>query len=170
MRIVVFEDALVPQLDPMTLGRAAYSIQCGSLSLADWLAQQDAPVQGCVRPHLAAWQAAEYPRFTTPDQESRNAVAGERTRWSLAKARSRPCANSALSTRPGIVLQGETSGRGRTATRCTSAAQPARSPATRHLPAARQHSIAAPPGAPAAAVELSTRADPTARRNDRREP
>jgi glucose-1-phosphate thymidylyltransferase len=106
MQIVVFEDAHVVNLEPITLARAAYSIQCGSLSLADWLAEQPTPVQGMVRPHLGAWQAAEYPRFAIE-------LPGGSLRL-LVNARLVPCpatfrALSRLlqSARPCLVFQGE---------------------------------------------------------------
>lgn len=107
MRIVVFEDAQVANLDPITLTRAAYSIQCGSLSLADWLTEQPFPIEGLVRPHLTAWQSAEYPRFANTADHS--------TVRLLVNARLVPCPATfrALSrlwhaARPCVVFQGET--------------------------------------------------------------
>jgi glucose-1-phosphate thymidylyltransferase len=107
MNIVVFEDAHVSQLDPVTLGRAAYSIQCGSLSLADWLGDQDTSIHGLVRPHLAGWQAAEYPRFATPTDKCETQL--------LVNARLVPSQSNfatlrklSHSTRPGVIFQGET--------------------------------------------------------------
>jgi UDP-N-acetylglucosamine diphosphorylase/glucosamine-1-phosphate N-acetyltransferase len=107
MHIVAFEDPLVRQLEPVTLGRAAYSIACGSTSLADWLADQDATIQGLVRPYLRDWQAAEYPRFDT-----QAIVEGTQL---LVNARLVPCQTTfnalhklSLSSRPGLVFQGET--------------------------------------------------------------
>ncbi len=63
MQIIVFEDAGVEPLEPLTLGRPAYSLACGSLTLIDWLVQQSWPVRGLVRPFLNARQAAEFPSF-----------------------------------------------------------------------------------------------------------
>lgn len=63
MQIIVFEDAGVEQLEPLTLGRPAYSLSCGSLTLVDWLAQQSSPVAGLVRPLLRDLQVADYPAF-----------------------------------------------------------------------------------------------------------
>jgi glucose-1-phosphate thymidylyltransferase len=107
MHIVVFEDHLVQQLEPVTLGRAAYSIQCGSTTLADWLATQDATIQGVVRPYLRDWQAAEYPRFATPPMPDQLQL--------LVNARLVPCQATfgtlqklTSAARPGLIFQGET--------------------------------------------------------------
>ncbi len=107
MRIVVFEDAQVHQLDPLTLGRPAYSLQCGGLSLADQLDHGDGRVQGCIRPHLTAWQAAEYPQFSTTAADSDPQL--------LVNARLVPCQQTFTvlqkmmsCSRAGLVFQGET--------------------------------------------------------------
>ena len=39
MEIIVFEDRYVPRLHPITVGRPAYAISCGSYRLVDWLAE-----------------------------------------------------------------------------------------------------------------------------------
>jgi glucose-1-phosphate thymidylyltransferase len=106
MQIIVFEDSLVEQLEPLSLARPAYSLVCGSLSLADWLNQQDRPIRGLVRPHLEAWQAAEQPGF---NRETRDG-------WRLlVNARLVPCPTTFETLRrlermgePGLVFQGET--------------------------------------------------------------
>ena len=107
MRIVVFEDASVRHLEPITLSRAAYTLQCGSLCLADWLSERTDPVQGRVRPHLRAWQSAEYPHFAA-DPTTRAAP------FMLINARLVPCASTfeilgrlLRAAQPGIVFQGE---------------------------------------------------------------
>jgi len=107
MRIEVFEDPTVCQLDPVTLSRAAYSIHCGSFALADWLQQQNHPIRGLVRPHLAAWQSSEYPRFKATAEEAD---------WRLVvNARLVPCRSTFQSLlkmmaapRPGLVWNGDT--------------------------------------------------------------
>ena len=73
MRVVVFEDAFVDQLAPLTLGRAAYAVGCGGESLATWVSRLGGRICGLVRPHLRAWQAANYPSW------SDDAPAGETT-------------------------------------------------------------------------------------------
>jgi len=68
MQIVVFEDEQVSRLFPITVGRAAYAIGCGSYRLIDWLQQlsrdNGAPLHGIVRPHLAAIQTFDFPQFS----------------------------------------------------------------------------------------------------------
>jgi UDP-N-acetylglucosamine diphosphorylase/glucosamine-1-phosphate N-acetyltransferase len=75
MQIVVFEDESVSKLYPITVGRPAYAISCGSYRLVDWLAhlsrEHRAELRGVVRPHLAAIQQLDFPEF------SRRAPTGE---------------------------------------------------------------------------------------------
>ena len=107
MHIIVFEDAAIAQLEPITLGRAGYSLQCGSFCLADWLARQNCGVTGSIRTFLKSWQAAEYPRLSSPAPSSV---------WRmLINSRIVPCRTAFAtldrllrSNRPGIVRQGET--------------------------------------------------------------
>lgn len=67
MQIIVFEDELVPQLYPITIGRAAYAISCGSLRLVDWLRvladETGGVLRGVVRPHLETVQALDFPQI-----------------------------------------------------------------------------------------------------------
>lgn len=67
MQIVLFEDALVTKLYPITVGRAAYNITCGSFRLLDWvetLAKDlKASIRGVVRPHLAEIQRVDFPQL-----------------------------------------------------------------------------------------------------------
>ncbi len=56
MKVLLFEDAGVPRLAPVTLGRPAYSISCGGYRLLD-LARGLGPVQASVRPHLRTVEA-----------------------------------------------------------------------------------------------------------------
>ena len=68
MQIIIFEDHLVSRLYPITVGRAAYNIGCGSYRLVDWLEQlrrePGGALQGVVRPHLIQIQRAEFPQFS----------------------------------------------------------------------------------------------------------
>ncbi len=68
MQIVVFEDEHVSRLYPITVGRPAYAIGCGSFRLIDWLArlskETGASLFGVVRPHLAAIQKLDFPTFS----------------------------------------------------------------------------------------------------------
>ena len=63
MLIVVFEDELVPQLDPVALGRPAFAISCGSRRLIDLVADLGCPVQASVRQHLAEIVTADFPQI-----------------------------------------------------------------------------------------------------------
>src|SRR5437762_2174052 len=75
MQIIVFEDEIVSRLFPITVGRPAYAIGCGSFRLIDWLARlgrdSGAELHGVVRPHLAAIQRLDYPQL------SRRALTGQ---------------------------------------------------------------------------------------------
>lgn len=63
MNVVLFEDRAVSQLRPVTTGRAAYSISCGSYRLVDWIGQLGNSVVGLVRPHLQTLQLCDFPNF-----------------------------------------------------------------------------------------------------------
>lgn len=67
MQIVVFEDEGVSRLHPITVGRPAYAISCGSYRLIDWLARlghdHSASLHGVVRPHLKVLQQLDYAQF-----------------------------------------------------------------------------------------------------------
>lgn len=63
MNIVVFEDAGVEDLFPITTGRPAYSISCASYRLVDWLEELDGNLVGLVRPYLESIQLLDFPEF-----------------------------------------------------------------------------------------------------------
>jgi glucose-1-phosphate thymidylyltransferase len=67
MQIVVFEDEHVSELFPITVGRPAYAISCGSLRLIDWLAhlrdEVGGTLRGAVRPHLQMLQQLDFPEI-----------------------------------------------------------------------------------------------------------
>lgn len=65
MNIVVFEDAGVEKLFPITTGRAAYAISCAGYRLVDWLFQLDGNLVGLVRPYLERLQILDFPEFQT---------------------------------------------------------------------------------------------------------
>jgi glucose-1-phosphate thymidylyltransferase len=70
MEIIVYEDRAVDRLFPITIGRAAYKVSCGSYQLLDWLDLLAAAVGGqlraVVRPHLRAIQQLERPDLFAP--------------------------------------------------------------------------------------------------------
>ncbi|MBL8830566.1 MAG: hypothetical protein JNM18_26570 [Planctomycetaceae bacterium] len=59
MAIILFEDDVVPQLYPITIGRPAMLISCGSYRLVDLMAMIDESLFLCTRPHLQAVLAAD---------------------------------------------------------------------------------------------------------------
>ncbi len=61
MNVLLFEDELVSRLYPITTGRPAFSISCGSFRLIDWTEAIFAD-QACasVRPHLQAMLKADH--------------------------------------------------------------------------------------------------------------
>lgn len=63
MNILVFEDAGADKLYPITTGRAAYAISCGSYRLVDWLHELDGNLVGLVRPHLESIQLSDFPQM-----------------------------------------------------------------------------------------------------------
>lgn len=63
MNIVVFEDAGVDKLYPITTSRPAYAITCGSFRLIDWLLELDANLVGLVRPYLETIQFSDFPQL-----------------------------------------------------------------------------------------------------------
>ncbi|WP_254508586.1 putative sugar nucleotidyl transferase [Anatilimnocola floriformis] len=68
MQIIVFEDEQINRLFPITVGRPAYAMTCGSYRLIDWLAvlntELSCSLRGIVRPHLMTIQQVDYPQFT----------------------------------------------------------------------------------------------------------
>jgi UDP-N-acetylglucosamine diphosphorylase / glucose-1-phosphate thymidylyltransferase / UDP-N-acetylgalactosamine diphosphorylase / glucosamine-1-phosphate N-acetyltransferase / galactosamine-1-phosphate N-acetyltransferase len=70
MLIVVFEDRQVDRLFPITTGRVAYSLTCGSYRLLDWLhelaAGSQATLRAVVRPHLAELELIDSPALFAP--------------------------------------------------------------------------------------------------------
>ncbi|MBI3466839.1 MAG: glucose-1-phosphate thymidylyltransferase, partial [Planctomycetes bacterium] len=62
MSILLFEDELVSQLQPATIGRPAFAITCGSYRLIDLLTRFDGSVQTVVRPHLQPLEQADASR------------------------------------------------------------------------------------------------------------
>jgi UDP-N-acetylglucosamine diphosphorylase/glucosamine-1-phosphate N-acetyltransferase len=63
MNIVVFEDAGVEKLFPITTGRPAYAVSCASYRLIDWLNELDGNAVGLVRPYLESIQLLDFPEL-----------------------------------------------------------------------------------------------------------
>ena len=64
VQIITFEDEHVSNLYPVTLGRPAYGVLCGSYRLIDWLERLDRAPRALVRDYLIDLQTAEYPSIT----------------------------------------------------------------------------------------------------------
>src|SRR6185436_21124070 len=66
MNVIVFEDEQVTRLQPVTLGRPAYAITCGSFRLIDWLRELGSPLRGIVRPYLKELQRIDFEDLARP--------------------------------------------------------------------------------------------------------
>ncbi len=65
MTIVVYEDSQCDNLSPITLGRLAATISCGSFRLIDWLSRLGSPIIGVSRPHLRDIQRFDFRSWET---------------------------------------------------------------------------------------------------------
>lgn len=63
MSVVLFEDAQCDVLAPITLGRLAATISCGSYRLIDWMEMLHPQVISVVRPYLRAIQQFDFPKL-----------------------------------------------------------------------------------------------------------
>ncbi|MGE0608071.1 MAG: putative sugar nucleotidyl transferase [Pirellulales bacterium] len=63
MSVILFEDNLVPQLSPITIGRPAFQISCGSYRLVDIATRLGQGVDWIVRPHLRSVLQADHAAF-----------------------------------------------------------------------------------------------------------
>ncbi|MEZ6104742.1 MAG: putative sugar nucleotidyl transferase [Pirellulaceae bacterium] len=95
LRVLLFEDAGVDQLYPITVGRPAFAIQCAGYRLIDWLEGWDVPLAAVVRRHLRAIQELHYPQLKPSLPTSDSPVL-------LINARLVPC-HSNLSTLAKLV-------------------------------------------------------------------
>lgn len=58
MTVLLFEDELVHQLYPVTVGRPAFSISCGGYTLLELIEEQGWPRREYTRPHIRAYREA----------------------------------------------------------------------------------------------------------------
>lgn len=65
--ILVFEDAAVEQLRPITTARPSYAISCASFRLIDWLQKLELPIYGSVRSHLQTLQNLDFGLLEEPE-------------------------------------------------------------------------------------------------------
>jgi len=109
MHIVLFEDASVSQLYPISVGRPAFAITCGGYRLVDHALAVSSKVSAVVRPHLRSPVRADF-----PDLVGRSgAKANEATL--LVNARIVPSVDArreilrlTQSSAPGVLRDGET--------------------------------------------------------------
>jgi glucose-1-phosphate thymidylyltransferase len=78
MRIVLFEDERVSQLDPAAVGKPAFTIHSGGYRLVDLVLTLNFPVAARVRPHLAALVAADFPELAATEQPAGTEASGAR--------------------------------------------------------------------------------------------
>ena len=78
MRIVVYEDLGVENLEPLALSRPAFDLRCGAASLLDRQRRYTAAtaVSVVVRPFLAAFTALLHPELSVNGRGERSALAG----------------------------------------------------------------------------------------------
>ncbi|MGN6544766.1 MAG: putative sugar nucleotidyl transferase, partial [Aureliella sp.] len=76
MSILIFEDAQVEQLAPVTTGRPACCVTVASYRLLDLLEMLGQPLCGMLRGYLQAIQRADYPQMPPVEQLARQAGRG----------------------------------------------------------------------------------------------
>ncbi len=74
MSVILFEDGSVPQLHPVTIGKPALAISCGSYRLVDLMGRLGRPVKAIVRPHLRELLKADFPDMVVDDGRPRESV------------------------------------------------------------------------------------------------
>jgi UDP-N-acetylglucosamine diphosphorylase / glucose-1-phosphate thymidylyltransferase / UDP-N-acetylgalactosamine diphosphorylase / glucosamine-1-phosphate N-acetyltransferase / galactosamine-1-phosphate N-acetyltransferase len=89
MSIVVFEDNFCERLAPITTGRMAATITCGSYRLIDMLANFKVPMHGVSRAYLEPIQAIDYPTLKVLNELTRFAGSEGRIKL-LLNARTAP--------------------------------------------------------------------------------
>lgn len=111
MQIVVFEDEQINRLFPITVGRAAYAMTCGSYRLIDWLAalatETKAALCGIVRPHLVTIQQIDYPQFTAVPNNSEDLTLLVNARLVPSVGTYETLQQLLAEGRPGLVRDGE---------------------------------------------------------------
>ena len=110
MLIVAYEDRGVERLYPITIGRAAYNITCGSYRLLDWLTELAAlragTVRVVVRPHLREIVQTNLPQLFSP-VASGKAILLVNARVIASKANFDALMTLVTEARPGIVRVGD---------------------------------------------------------------
>ncbi|MGV3486016.1 MAG: putative sugar nucleotidyl transferase [Planctomycetaceae bacterium] len=66
--VLVYEDAAIDRLQPVTTARPGYAISCASFRLIDWLGELGLPIYGQVRPHLTTIQQEDFGLAEPPSE------------------------------------------------------------------------------------------------------
>ena len=105
MSIILFEDSLVPQLYPVTVGRPAFSISCGGASLIEQARLIDTELHCVARPHLWDLLRHDYPDTARP-------LPNPQANWLFLNARAAPSVATRgnvsrllKSGQPGVIMQ-----------------------------------------------------------------
>jgi len=77
MSVILFEDDLVPQLYPITIGRPAFGVSCGSYRLADLAARLRRPLRAVVRPHLKEILKVDFPQLSSAAEGGAGSAKGD---------------------------------------------------------------------------------------------
>ncbi|MEX0678658.1 MAG: putative sugar nucleotidyl transferase [Pirellulales bacterium] len=72
MSVVLFEDESVALLDPVAIGKPAFTINCGSYRLLDIAGQLGQPLGARVREHLSAIAAADFPMLKSGGADAKS--------------------------------------------------------------------------------------------------
>jgi UDP-N-acetylglucosamine diphosphorylase/glucosamine-1-phosphate N-acetyltransferase len=106
MRVILFEDEWVARLYPITIGRPAFTISCGSYRLADLAGRLGTPGRAIVRPHLHELLRADFPEMAGPPAGDDEAALLVNARLVPAASAVEHLAHFAAQGRPALVRQG----------------------------------------------------------------
>ncbi|HUY91888.1 MAG TPA: putative sugar nucleotidyl transferase [Pirellulales bacterium] len=107
MKIVLFEDQRVAELYPVTIGKPAYTISCGSYRLLDLAQELGDEIHAHVRPHLAAFRQAEPPPDLSAGGKLSAAMAYVNARLVPSAEIAKTLRRSIEAGRPGFVAASE---------------------------------------------------------------
>ena len=107
MHVILFEDDLVERLYPVTLGRPAFQISCGSYRLMDLASRLGDGLRAIVRPHLRGVLAADRPELFAPLESPRQSTLLLNARLAPAASLIERLKSLIESGRPAIVSCGE---------------------------------------------------------------
>ncbi len=106
MAIVLFEDELVSQLDPVAVGKPAMTVRCGSYHLLELLGTLGHELHAFVRPHLRELVAADFANLSMQRPQVGKPVLLVNARAVPAVSNLRPLESLLAAGRPGIIRSG----------------------------------------------------------------